>query len=310
MNGPLYDRLTAANPVDPAAPLAGWRKHVRAFLAAGYDYSTVMGSDLAFPAGKRPSERTVSLNEGAVITDRATFQSYPWPDPDGCDSSLLDLLADELPKGAKLIVWGPGGILENVIRLVGYERLCLLLADDPALARDIFDAVGSRFIRYYEICAQFDTVGALISNDDWGFKTQPMLSPADLRRYVFPWHKRIVEVIHAAGKPAILHSCGNFDQIMDDVIDGMRYDGKHSFEDAILPVEQAYEQYAGRIAVLGGIDMDFMCRSSPQDVRRRSGEMLARSAGRGGYALGTGNSVPEYVPQENYFAMLSAAAAP
>ena len=35
--------------------------------------------------------------------------------------------------------------------------------------------------------------------------------------------------------------------------------------------------------------------------------MLDRSARAGGYALGTGNSVPEYVPDANYFAMISAA---
>ena len=35
--------------------------------------------------------------------------------------------------------------------------------------------------------------------------------------------------------------------------------------------------------------------------------MLERTAGRGGYALGTGNSVPDYVPDENYFAMIRAA---
>jgi uroporphyrinogen decarboxylase len=35
--------------------------------------------------------------------------------------------------------------------------------------------------------------------------------------------------------------------------------------------------------------------------------MLERTAGRGGYALGTGNSVPDYVPDENYLAMIRAA---
>jgi uroporphyrinogen decarboxylase len=35
--------------------------------------------------------------------------------------------------------------------------------------------------------------------------------------------------------------------------------------------------------------------------------MLERSASRGGYALGTGNSVPKYIPDEHYFAMISAA---
>ena len=35
--------------------------------------------------------------------------------------------------------------------------------------------------------------------------------------------------------------------------------------------------------------------------------MLERTEKRGGYAPGTGNSVPDYVPDENYFAMISAA---
>jgi uroporphyrinogen decarboxylase len=134
-----------------------------------------------------------------------------------------------------------------------------------------------------------------------------MLSPQDLRTYVFPWHERIVETIHAAGIPAILHSCGNASEIMDDVIDGMKFDGRHSYEDAILPVEQAYEAYHERIAILGGIDVDFVIRSEPDAVYRRSREMLERGAQRGAYALGTGNSVPEYVPDENYAAMAWAA---
>jgi uroporphyrinogen decarboxylase len=32
--------------------------------------------------------------------------------------------------------------------------------------------------------------------------------------------------------------------------------------------------------------------------------MLAKAEGKGGYALGTGNSVPEYVPYDNYLAMI------
>jgi uroporphyrinogen decarboxylase len=48
-------------------------------------------------------------------------------------------------------------------------------------------------------------------------------------------------------------------------------------------------------------------RSEPDAVYRRAKAMLERSADRGGYALGTGNSVPEYVPQEHYFAMIAAA---
>jgi len=175
------------------------------------------------------------------------------------------------------------------------------------LTREIFDAVVSRLVEFYRILVQHDAVGAIIGNDDWGFKTQPMISPADMRRYVIPWHKRIAEVAHAAGKPAIMHSCGNLTVLMDDIIDDIGYDAKHSFEDAIMRVEDAYDTYGERIAIMGGIDVDFVIRSEPEQVYSRSKAMLERAAERGGYALGTGNSVPEYVPDEQYFAMISAA---
>ena len=62
-----------------------------------------------------------------------------------------------------------------------------------------------------------------------------------------------------------------------------------------------------RVAVLGGIDVNFVCQFTPEEVFERSKAMLERADDRGSYALGTGNSVPDYVPDENYFAMIYAA---
>ncbi len=278
----------------------------KAFAGAGYDYVTWRGSNFGFPAGEKHRARTISLNEGFCITDRKSFDAYRWPDPDDFDYSSADRLADQLPKGQMIVINGPGGVLENVISLCGYDNLCFMMVDDPELATDVFDAVGSRLVRHYEITAPKAAVGACISNDDWGFKTQTMLSTTDMRAYVFPWHEKIVATIHAAGKPAILHSCGNLIPVMDDVIDRMKYDAKHSFEDVIQPIEQAYEQYGERIALLGGIDVDFVCRSEPDAITARCKAMIEKSHCKG-YALGTGNSVPDYVPDEKYFAMTKAA---
>ena len=307
LNERLYRKLAGPSWTDNPATLARCRTLIAAFKAAGYDYATVPGSSLVFPGGEHDRAQTISLNQGAVITDRKSFDAYPWPDPDALDYSALRTIAPDLPRKMKLIVCGPGGVLENVIGLVGFENLCWMLADDPGLAEDIFAQVGSRLVRHYEIAAACDTVGACISNDDWGFKTQTFLSVPDMRRYVFPWHVKIVEAIHAAGKPAILHSCGEAREIMEDIITVMRYDGKHSYEDVIMPVEDAYDRWGGRIAILGGIDVDFIMRSSGDEIFNRSRAMLEKTAARGGYALGTGNSVPEYIDDEKYFAMIRAA---
>ncbi len=307
LNPRLHETLTGVADASCLDELALNLHKMAAFRRAGYDYYDVLLPNFDFPTGKIEKQRTISQNEGAVIFDRATFANYAWQDPTQAAWPLLDRLGEQLPTGMKLVVYGPGGVLENAINLVGYEALCLLIADDPRLALDLFAEIGGRLAHYYQIAARHPAVGACISNDDWGFKTQTLFSPRDMRSYVFPWHRRIAAAIHAGGKPAILHSCGHFLRVIDDVIDDMGYDARHSYEDTIMPVEEAYERYHQRIAILGGIDVDFICRSSPEAVYQRSRAMLARSSARGSYALGTGNSVPDYVPDPGYFAMLRAA---
>lgn len=313
LNGPLYERLAGAYRADrpreaTADPdLASALLLVDAFAAAGYDYATVSPPGCRFPSGAADQLQTRSLNDGALIADRASLEAYPWPDMEAGGYPLLDQVAAHLPPGMKLVVPGPMGVLENVIRLVGYDRLCYLIADDEELAGDLFAGVGSRLVRYYEHVVRCPAVGAVIGNDDWGFKTQTLLSPEDMRRFVFPWHAAIVRVAHAAGRPAILHSCGTRHEIWDDIIDELQYDGVHSYEDAIQPVEDAYEAFGRRLAILGGIDVDFVIREAPDRVYGRAAAMLERTAGRGAYGLGTGNSVPAYVPDDHYFALIRAA---
>ncbi len=304
LNDPLYARLAGDVSTEPD-DLQPHVTKIMGFRRAGYDYATILLPGFSFLTADVHKVQTVSLNEGAVIRDRASFDAYVWPDPAAADYKLLHRLLPILPRGMKLIVHSPFGVLENVIRLVGYENLCFMSVDDEALVADIFEGVGSRLVEYYKRCVTHEAVGAIIGNDDWGFKSQTMLPPEQMRKLVFPWHREWVQVAHHAGKPAILHSCGMLTEVMDDIIDDMKYDGKHSYEDAIQPVEEAYDQYHDRIAILGGIDLDFVCRSRPEAIYDRSSRMLAR--GSCSYALGTGNSVPEYVPVENYVAMIQPA---
>jgi uroporphyrinogen decarboxylase len=306
LNDKLFSRV-APGP-EPTDLMSGLRRNIAAFYRLGFDHATVQVPGFGFKDSiVRRSAATISLNEGAVIHNRKDFEAFAWPDPEAAEYEVLDHIGPDLPRGMKLIPFSPDGVLENVINLVGFEALCFMLVDDPRLVEDVFEQVGSRLVRYFERSIRQDCIGACMVNDDWGFKTSTFLSIAAMRRLVFPWIKRIVELCHAAGIPAILHSCGYFEKIIEDIIEEMKFDGRHSYEDAIMPVEEAYERYHERIAILGGIDVDFICRSTPEEVYRRSKAMLERAAGRGGYALGTGNSVPEFMPQANYLALVRAA---
>jgi uroporphyrinogen decarboxylase len=308
INNEMYALASGEDYHEGLAPIEQVRIIASAFARLGYDYAAPWPrtiTDFAFPTGERHKAKSISQNEGALISDWESFERYPWPDPGAAwfagDRELLAVL----PEGMRLVLM-VGGVFEAAVSLFGAQNLCLMVYDDPELVSAVFDAVGSRRIQVHERLASYESVAGIVVADDWGFKTQTLLSPDDMRRFNFPWHARIVETIHAAGKPAIVHSCGNAGEIMDDVIDTMRYDGRHSYEDTIVPVEEAYERWGDRIATIGGIDVDFLCSAGPEAVTARCRSMLDRASGRGGYALGSGNSIPTYVPQENYLAMVRA----
>jgi len=95
--------------------------------------------------------------------------------------------------------------------------------------------------------------------------------------------------------------------VMDDAI-ALGIDAKHSNEDAVAPYEEWINRYGDRIGLLGGIDVDLLCQNKPEDVFKMVPERGQRYHGMAnGYALGSGNSIPDYVPIDGYLAMVAAA---
>ena len=65
-----------------------------------------------------------------------------------------------------------------------------------------------------------------------------------------------------------------------------------------------YRRYHCRVSVLGGVDVDLLSRGSVDGMRRRTREILDAGAPEGGYCLGSGNTVTNYIPVQNYLVML------
>lgn len=309
MNDNVYDAVVDTSEIPPGDEDFRQRmKMALAFHHLGYDYATILpGKHLFFPELREQhgQQRTYSLNEGSHIDSWEAFEKYPWPDYSIQDYRYLEQVAAHLPEGMKLIPYGPGGVEEIVISLTGYENLCYLMMDQEDLVDALFEAVGSRLEKYYGEVTAFDSVGACLSNDDWGFNTQTLLSPTQMERWVVPWHRKISQAIHSYNKPALLHSCGNVYPVFDWIVDN--YEGKHSYEDSILPVEDAWMRYHKDIAILGGIDVNYLIMEDEETIYNRARQLLELTAEEGAFALGTGNSVPDYLPNNKFFTMLKAA---
>jgi uroporphyrinogen decarboxylase len=304
----LVDREIVAAVLEE--PVASIEQEIRFWHALGYDCASVKAT-IPWPRRRDTAPDTADLSRGRrewvnvhseVVHTRADFEALAWPKPQDVDYSDLERAARALPDGMKIMA-RTSGVLENTMWTLGFEGLSYLLADDPQLVGEVVNRVGSLLLNAFHTMASMDAVGALLLGEDMGFKTATMISPAALREFIFPWHRAIVDAAHTRGKPIILHSCGNLRGVMDDII-ATGWDAKHSYEDVIQPITEAKELCGGRIAVLGGIDVDLLARGSEEDVRARVREVIRRCAPGGGYALGAGNSVTNYVPVRNYLAML------
>ena len=317
---PLYEHIISENVMEeilgrPFADLYKgdcadrrefFRSYTDFFLRMGYDtvsFERCIGAVM-------PGSGALGGHQPGVIKTREDFEGYPWESiPDMYFDAYgpdFELLRKTMPPGMKA-VGGPGnGVFELVQDVVGFEQLCYIRIDDPDLYTDLFAAVGHmmetiwrRFLKEYG-----DIYAVCRFGDDLGFKTATLLPPQDISMHIVPQYKRIVDTVHAYGKPFLLHSCGNIFELMDEIIAVAKIDAKHSNEDAIAPFSTWLERYGHLIGNFGGVDMDVICQYDEKTIREYVRDVLRYSQGWDGVAIGTGNSVPDYVPASGYLAMI------
>jgi hypothetical protein len=174
------------------------------------------------------------------ITTWAEFEAYPWPDPATATTRSLEFYQRHLPDDMCIIAGGGfGHFAEHLNWLMGYETMCYALYDQRDLVRALADKLLVMQEAILRTILQFDRVKVVWGSDDMGFRTGTLISPNDLREFVLPGHKRMAEMAHERGLPYLLHTCGKMEAIMPDLIDDVKIDARHSFEDVIEPVIEA-----------------------------------------------------------------------
>jgi uroporphyrinogen decarboxylase len=295
--GTDYDKMTPDND-------EYWRIYVDFWIGMGYDCIPMeIGLNCPLPVGHG------ALSEGSeahvIFRTMEDYEKYPWPSLENpIEFRHFETVAKLLPEGAKIVGGVAAGPYEWLSMMMGTIGLSYAMLDEPELVELVAGRIGALHHSADRQLATMDSICALRQGDDLGFKTSTFLSPDDLRHFIFPTYKAMAEEAHKASKPFILHSCGNLREVYDDLIDYCKIDAKHSFEDIILPVADFKKMYGTRVTPLGGLDVDVICRSSEEDVRKYARTKIEECFYDGYWALGTGNSLTNYMPVSNYIAVL------
>jgi uroporphyrinogen decarboxylase len=301
-----------------ADPRGAVETEIEFSVAAGYDYLRLPPT-LPYPERFVTVERQYGVYGGerrrgwaeqhqGLIATRDDFESFPFPAPEQADFTLHDHAAELMPAGMKLITGVKGGgIFERVWQLLGFERMCYASVEEPELIADIFERVGAIYLETCRLAVERPRVGAVWYADDLAYTEGLMMSPEFYRRHCFPWYRRIAELCRQRELPVLLHTDGVLWQIMDELMD-IGFVALHPIEPKAMDIVEVKRRTAGRLCLIGNIDLGYtLTRGTPEEVDTEVRERIRTVAPGGGYCVGSSNTVTEYVPVENFHAMIEAA---
>lgn len=292
------------------------------YKQAGYDYfpvkckkwftgvksseeETEVSRKLRTRRKERKSFSNSETNEN-IISSLADFHRYDWSLHSwlkgGGDLSYLDQVSRLIPEEMKIIAWSDG-IFEFFSNFIGYECFCFALNDDISFIEEVFNEVGRRAAEAFDRVASHPAVGAIWLADDIGFTEGLLWSPILMRKYLFPWYKKIGESAKKYNKPFIFHSDGRLWDVIPDLLD--------AGINALQPIEpkswnpvEIKRRYGDKLCILGTIDLDLICRGTIDEVIEMTKDHIDLFRKEGGFAVGTSNTPTYYMNQENYKAVL------
>jgi uroporphyrinogen decarboxylase len=192
---------------------------------------------------------------------------------------------------------------------MGYEHFSTTLADDLDLVAEVSARVGQIQFAVMRRVVKMPGVVAAWYGDDLAYTESLLVSPKVLRKYFFPWIEELAGIAHAAGFPFIMHSDGRLWQVLDDLI-ALGVNDLQPIEPKAMDIYDVKEKVGDRLCLFGGVDLDRLCRATPDEIRTLARRLIHDIGSRSGYAVGSSNSIPRYVPFENYMALREASLNP
>jgi uroporphyrinogen decarboxylase len=251
-------------------------------------------------------DRTIDEDIGTTCEyqlPEPTLARYNWPDPSsrarvaGYEKALRDT-------GELFVVANFGFTLfERAWTLRGMENLLVDMVINPEFVDELFDAICDWNVEVTRKMMElpFD---AVLFGDDWGSQRGLIMGPALWRQFLRPRLERMYEVVRKAGRKVMIHSCGDVDELFDDLVE-IGVNVFNPFQPEVMDTFELAARYKGSLAFFGGISTQrLLPYGTPDEVRAGVREIVRRIGKGGGYIAAPAHDTPKDVPLENILAML------
>ncbi len=240
-----------------------------------------------------------SWMENTVVNDREDWRQLRFPDPDLPIRSEQHRRALELAAGELAVVGAVRGPFSGAWMVAGMVNMSRWLQKEPDLFDDVLRGMA-RWNTQLGLNLIRAGVDAIMIHDDWGMNMGLMVNPDLWRRYVYPHIAEEVETLAATGTPIIMHSDGNLNVIMDDIVQ-MKVSGFNPVQrNAGMDIAALKQKYGNRLCLIGNISASqTLPYGTAEDVELQCLECLRDVAPSGAYIMAPDHSYHGGIPSAN-----------
>lgn len=249
----------------------------------------------------RSVDKDIGVVKGCVLPE-PTLEGYTFPNP--LDARFFaDIPAEIARHGDRYRVFQIGfSLYERAWTLRGMEELMVDFYENPAFVHELLRAISDYNIAQVKQALTFD-IDAVYFGDDWGQQIGLQMGPACWREFIYPELKRMYAAVKEAGKAVFIHSCGDVDELFDDLI-VIGLDCFNPFQPEVMDVAELLPRYHGRLTFHGGLSTQrTLPYGSPGDVRVETRRLLQLGSA-GNYIFSPAHAVEGDVSVENMLAFL------
>jgi uroporphyrinogen decarboxylase len=247
-----------------------------------------MGNELKFP------ENSLCISKKVALEEKGKLSSLELIDPhkDGRMPNYLHILETT----GKIIT---DSIVSSVIAgpwtlAVGLREAEVLLRDamkDPDYVHELMEFTTQQAIRSGEAVYPLK-VGLSYSEAP---ASCSLISPRIYRKFIFPYHKRLVDHFKEKKVGVGLHICGFATPILEDIVNT----GATNLSiDAPSDLAKAAEVCKGKAVLLGNVDTNLFYSGTREQMAQSIKDCLAAASKDSGFILASGCEVPGVAPPE------------
>ena len=245
-------------------------------------------------------DRTIDKDAG-IVTEyplkEPVLSAYNFPDP--CSDIFFRDIDKQISRSPDLYRRFEIGfsLFERAWTLRGMENLLLDFVENPDFVNELLNQITDYNIAQIKKALTFE-IDCIHFGDDWGMQHGLIMGPQFWKQFIFPNLKKMYAIVKNAGKHVSIHSCGDVDELFDDLI-SIGLDCFNPFQPEAMDVFDLMKKYGKRLCFHGGLSTQkTLPYGNVSDVRMETRKLL--EAGRQcGYIFSPAHAVESDVPLEN-----------